>query len=493
MAIFLGHTHCVTSIAFSSNGTSLVSGADDKTIRLWDVQTGGVIKSFHHDGRVSSVSVSADCSIVASGTENGAAHLWDVQTGESKCVIVQQNQVRHIIFAGNLQHFTFISGGKVQQWNLNGCKIGPTYDGSHISFSSHHTWFALCHGKVVTVQSSDPEVTVAEFHVNSTATYCCFSPDSRLVGAVAGYAIYVWDIISSEPHLVETFVGHGEKITSLAFLAPSTLVSSSWDKSAKFWQIEMLSTDSVVVDPKSTPSTSASIKSVSIQVNNGVAISSDLCGVVKTWDIFTGLCKASFQTPAQDYGYSDVQLVDGRLVFIWSGYLKIYIWDSQTNTLETLDTPYCSGLRISKDGSKVFFLSGKSIQAWSMWSWEPVGTVETEKDELPSLNPLHTDGSKIWIRFNGLSQGWDFGISGTSPVQLPIASTEKPCLDLIYDSLWEWGGVTRVEDTRTGKEVFRLSGRYTGPKDMQWDGQYLVAGYESGEMLILDFHHSNFQ
>ena len=48
----------------------------------------------------------------------------------------------------------------------------------------------------------------------------------------------------------------------------------------------------------------------------------------------------------------------------------------------------------------------------------------------------------------------------------------------------------RIEDTVSGKEVFRLPERYAEPIwAPQWDGQYLVAGYSSGEVLILDLNN----
>ena len=34
------------SLAFSLDGTLLVSGSEDGAIKLWDVQTGGVVKTF---------------------------------------------------------------------------------------------------------------------------------------------------------------------------------------------------------------------------------------------------------------------------------------------------------------------------------------------------------------------------------------------------------------------------------------------------------------
>jgi len=59
----------VLSLTFSPDGTSLVSGSYDKTIKLWDIQTGGVVRTFKgHTGPVSSISISPDCTTLASGS-----------------------------------------------------------------------------------------------------------------------------------------------------------------------------------------------------------------------------------------------------------------------------------------------------------------------------------------------------------------------------------------------------------------------------------------
>jgi len=116
-----------------------------------------------------------------------------------------------------------------------------------------------------------------------------------------------------------------------------------------------------------------------------------------------------------------------------------------------------------------------------------VGRVELGLEGRPYLDSLYIDSSRVWINSMGSSaqEGWDFG---TSPVQFN-PSTGRPHLDFIGGAEWQTDGPCWIKDTVTGKKVFQLSGRYAKPNDIQWDGQYLVAGYGSGEVLILDFDH----
>ena len=46
VTVLSGHTDEVNCVTSSSDGRSLVSGADDNTVKLWDIQTGGVVRTF---------------------------------------------------------------------------------------------------------------------------------------------------------------------------------------------------------------------------------------------------------------------------------------------------------------------------------------------------------------------------------------------------------------------------------------------------------------
>jgi len=78
--------------------------------------------------------------------------------------------------------------------------------------------------------------------------------------------------------------------------------------------------------------------SVTLQANDGIAISSDSAGVVRTWDILTDLCKASFHTPVKGVAARDVQLIGDRLILVWSMDAKVHVYDiKQGESLQTVE------------------------------------------------------------------------------------------------------------------------------------------------------------
>ena len=389
MAVLSGHTSYVRSVTFSSDGRSLASGSDDKTIKLWDVQTGGVIKTFHGHGHyVYSVSISGDHTRIVSGSVDGTICSWDIQTGECLHTIQQQDWVKYICFSPtDPHHILSISGEKVWEWDINCQQISSLYDATSMAFSPNQSHLALCCGEVVIVWDVGSGTIIAHSNITNMVTHsCCFSPDGKLLAAAAGSTAYVWDTTSLDFHLVEVFVGHIGDINTLVFSSPSFLISVSCDHTVKIWQIGTSSENQTVTDSEH----SSAIQSVSLQTTAGVAISSDRAGVVKTWDLSTGLCKTSLKSPASGQAWRDAQLIGSRLIIVWSEDGKMHIWDANKNELlQVVDVSQIGlrSLRISGDGSKVFCLSEKSIQAWSIDTGKHMGEMELELGQKWYLEP----------------------------------------------------------------------------------------------------------
>jgi len=65
------------AVAFSSDGTWIVSGSSDKSVRVWDASTGAelnVLKGHTHS--VNSVVFSSDGTWIVSGSSDNSVRVW---------------------------------------------------------------------------------------------------------------------------------------------------------------------------------------------------------------------------------------------------------------------------------------------------------------------------------------------------------------------------------------------------------------------------------
>ena len=464
MALLSGHTDHVNSLAVSSDGALFVSGSRDETIKQWDLQTGGVIKTLHgHTGSVFSVSISADHATIASVSYDKTLCLWDIQTGECHYIIELKDPANHVSFSPtDPQHLIFASSRNVQRWEVGDHGINHTYDGCYAAFSPDGSQFAsyVKDPGTVVIRNSGSGAIVAEFPLvcHTGVECCCFSPDGRLVAVTPDNAIQIWDITGSDPQLIETYVGHSDTVLSVVFSSPSSVISSSCDSSVKFWQITFPSTDQVATHPKTTSLALAPTRSFTLQAEDGIIITSDLKGVVKIWDLLTGICKGSFQTPAKDANQSEVRLIDNRLIFVWLADEGVHVYDVEEEELShTIDGPlqYVRDMRISGDGSKVLCLTRFTIQVSSIWTGEVMGIVNHKAEDGKSLI---VDGSRVWVycHWEKVWGGWDFGIPNSPPVLL----SNSPSLYLSDTKEWDIG-LSRVRDTATGHVIFQMGEIHT--------------------------------
>ncbi|MYH80876.1 sigma-70 family RNA polymerase sigma factor [Candidatus Poribacteria bacterium] len=83
MALLTGHTEVVRAVAFSPDGKILASGAQDATVKLWNVENGENIATFVRNAiGVESVAFSPNGKILAAGTDS-TVELWNIENGQN--------------------------------------------------------------------------------------------------------------------------------------------------------------------------------------------------------------------------------------------------------------------------------------------------------------------------------------------------------------------------------------------------------------------------
>ena len=82
LATMVGHSGGIWSLALSTDGQLLISGGQDRSVKLWDTRRGQVQMTLTgHTGPIWGVALSTDARLAASASEDGTVKLWEVNTG----------------------------------------------------------------------------------------------------------------------------------------------------------------------------------------------------------------------------------------------------------------------------------------------------------------------------------------------------------------------------------------------------------------------------
>ena len=117
-----GHTDSVRLVAFSSNGTQIVSGSNDGSVRVWDTLTGVELKELKgHTNCIFLVAFSSDGTWIVSGSSDKSVWVWDVSTGvELKELKGHTNWVTSVTFSSNgTQVVSGSYDNSVQVWDVS--------------------------------------------------------------------------------------------------------------------------------------------------------------------------------------------------------------------------------------------------------------------------------------------------------------------------------------------------------------------------------------
>jgi len=334
--IFQGHEASVNSVAFAPDGQTIVSGSDDKTIRLWDLQGNAIGSPFQgHEASVNSVAFAPDGQTIVSGSGDKTMRLWDLQ-GNAIGTPFQghESSVRSVAFAPDGQ--TIVSGSDdntIRLWDLQGNAIGSPFQGHESSVRS--VAFAP-DGQTIVSGSADNTIRLWDLQGNaigspfqgheSSVMSVAFAPDGQtIVSGSYDNTIRLWDLQGNA--IGSPFQGHESSVSSVVF-APDgqTIVSGSYDNTIRLWDLQ----GSAIGQP--FQGHEHYVMSVAFAPDGQTIVSGSLDNTIRLWDLQGNAIGQPFQGHKQ-YVSSVAFAPDGQTIVSGSNDNTIRLWDLQGNAI----------------------------------------------------------------------------------------------------------------------------------------------------------------
>ena len=240
-----GHSGPVTSVAFNSKGTRIVTGSADRTAAVWDAITGKLLFPLEgHTAGVTSVAFNHDGTRIVTGSDDHSAKVWDAASGKLTLQLSgHAGPVTSVAF--NRDGTQIVTAGRrdtAKVWNADTGKllvalesrsgdvlsVAFDQDGMRIfggsSDSTIKVWSAVTGKELAALKGHTDQVTAVAFNLGG----------SRIVSGCADNKIKIWDPGSGQELL--TLAGHNSLVTGIAFNHDdSQLVSVSNDRTVKTW------------------------------------------------------------------------------------------------------------------------------------------------------------------------------------------------------------------------------------------------------------------
>ena len=200
VASLQGHTHPVTSVAFSPDGAILASGSNgDNAVKLWDVEIREEIASFRHPDQdyVYNVSFSPEGALVALWSyDDNTVRLWDVENRQETAPLEgHSNQVTSVAFSPDGATLALGENwdNTVKLWDVENREEIASLEGSYVAFSPNGAILALSGNDRVKLWDVETREEIASFQGHSGRV--SFSPDgATLVSWSGDGTVVLWDV-----------------------------------------------------------------------------------------------------------------------------------------------------------------------------------------------------------------------------------------------------------------------------------------------------------
>jgi len=240
---YRGHGNSVLEAHWLNDGEFALSCSADKTLALWDIQTGARSRQFKgHSNFVNACHPSRDTHVVASASDDKSARLWDLRVKHTQRTIVHPFAVTAVALSPTAHMlYTGCLDGVVRQYDLRrpnevsleltghqdmvtGISLHP--QGTHLlSNASDNTVRCWDVKPFASGDRCEKVFLGAQHNYEKMLIKCNWSKSGKQISAgSADNFVYVWDATSRR--ILYKLPGHSGSINDVDFHPNQPIISS---------------------------------------------------------------------------------------------------------------------------------------------------------------------------------------------------------------------------------------------------------------------------
>jgi WD40 repeat protein len=252
--VIYDHINEINSLAFSTDGQTLVSVGADSTVKIWHTGALDLIDILHkHHGDVRCVAFTPDGKMLATGGHDRKILFWNLRDRQVENTLSLDDTAAHsMVLSQDGKILITGSYRKIKVWEISSTQnqknfpdTQPIYTlmgHSHIVNSlamSADAKFLISGSQDQTIRvwnlATGELIHILKGHQDSVNAVVLSPNEQIIASASADKTIKLWHLQSGE--LLGTFTGHTNAVTTLSFTTSGEmLVSGSLDKTIKIWQ-----------------------------------------------------------------------------------------------------------------------------------------------------------------------------------------------------------------------------------------------------------------